>query len=349
MYAEKVRINISSLLPGQSNQNFSLASATVKHATAFQPTESFTLAKVNFNVGGKTGSPTFSVRIETDSSGRPSGTLAWANATATGNAIAANGWVGETALVASGTVSPGTLYHLVIANDSGTPASNNFNVVDQTQDYQTTGAADLTCEEWTASFNGTTWSTRFGGIFALIDGSGVFRMGQPFDGGDNIQTLSSTTAYGVRFTAPVSGNLFGGIVGHLPNSGIGTVTAKLYDTSDTLLGTATLSSGTGVLLPGRVVAFFCFDSGAVAITSGTDYRLVFNDSGSADRLEYNTVGQTSAPDYRSVNPLTQTVKWTQGTTGSWTDTTGKLPCCLQLVMSSVSAGGSSSVIVVEED
>lgn len=330
---------------GSTSLAYTLDSATKKCAISFQPSESFTLAKVAFKVVSKTGSPTCSIRIETDDgSGRPSGTLAWTNATITGVAISATGWQSEQSLTASGTVSPGTIYHVVIANDAATPASNYFDFNDQVITSQITSGYG--CPQYltsvTASYNGSAWANRAGPIFMLSDSGGTTKVGQPFDN-TGFQTMSNTTAYGVKFTAPLSGSVAGVTLSSLPNTGIGDVTAKLYDNSDTLLGTATFKTGLNTLLSGRVLRWFPFDSGAVSITSGSTYRVVFNDSGSADRMEYATA--PSSPDYTQIAPFAQAMQWTQGTTGSWTDTPGKLPLLFSLTVSSVSAGGNTTTII----
>lgn len=342
MYSGLVRIcEVPITGGGSTSLAYTLDSATKKYAITFQSSESFTLAKVAFKVQSKTGSPTCSIRIETDDgSGRPSGTLAWTNATITGVAISATGWLSEQSLTASGTVSPGTIYHVVIANDHGTPASNYFDCNDQAITSQTNTGYGIQqyLTSLTASYNGSAWANRYGPLFMLSDSGGTTKVGQPFED-TGIQTMSNTTAYGVKFTAPLSGSVVGVTLASLLNTGVGDVTSKLYDGSDNLLGTATFKTGLGTIIGGgRFSRWFPFDSGAVSITSGSTYRLVFNDSGSADRLEYATA--PSSPDYRQIAPFAQAMQWTQGTTGSWTDTPGKLPVLFSLTVSSVSAGSS---------
>jgi hypothetical protein len=90
--------------------------------------------------------------------------------------------------------------------------------------------------------------------------------------------------------------------------------------------------------------FALFDSGSVSITAGSVYRCVLNDSGGADRIDFVTCPSTPV-DYRTISPYTQSVQWTQGMVGAWTDTPGKLPVSWGLVMSSVSSGGGLARII----
>jgi hypothetical protein len=343
MYAEKALIGRTPYQPGNSvSTGFQLNGATLKFDTAFLPTQDITLAKVNFKTTTITGSPTCTVRIETDTAGRPSGVLAWANATLTGVAVT-SGWQTEITLTASGSLAKGTVYHLVITNDHATPASNHFTVNDQTLLNPPSGA-DFWRSMWavTSSYNGAAWSNRNGAMFMLVsnDGTPVY-MGQPVDT-SSIQTLSNTTAYGMKFTAPFSCSVQGLVFNHLPNTGTTNVTAKLYDNSDTLLGTATLPTAVYTIEGNtRHGDYMVFDGGPVTLTSGSPYRIVFNDAGSSDRVEYVTA--PTSPDYRLVSPIMQDWQWTQGTTGSWTDTTGKVLQGFGLVASAITAAASGPV------
>jgi hypothetical protein len=339
VFAEKAAVVRAAFIPGGSTAlSYVLDAAAKKFAVGFQPAESFTLAKVAVKFASLTGTPTASLRVETDASGRPSGTLAWANAEVTGHAVA-NGWTNELSLTASGTLSAGTLYHLVVANTHATPASNNFAVADQaTTNYWTGGVAQDFHNSYTASFGGASWANRFGPVFMLANSDGSHREGQPFDSNSS-QTLHATTGYGVKFTSGVTGTLIGGVLSHLPLTGNGAVTGKLYDSSNTLLGTATLTAGLNtVLVNARGSRAFTFDGGGAAVAAGQDYRLVFLDSAGVGILDYVTA--PSAPtDYRQVASVAAQVQWTQGTTAGWTDTPGKLPAGLVVYASDVSAGG----------
>ena len=345
MYDQKSILLFTGVRGGAGfGQSFSLNAANLKYDIAFQLDAAMTIAKVAFKVASITGSPTCTVRIETDSAGRASGTLAWANATATGVALSA-GWTSEIALTASGSGATATLYHLVIINDNGTPASNFFSVQDQNSlDNPINGyLLETSITTWTASFNGTVWANRFGPIFMLFDGVST-RFGQPFDT-TTIQTMNATTGYGVKFTCPSSGSVVGVLFSHLPNTGIGTVTCKLYDISDILLGTATLTAGATAVLSGRITNFLSFDSGPVSVTTGSVYRCVFFDSGSADRLEWCSAPSTPT-NYTQVYPTAQDVQWTQGSVGAWTDTPGKLPVDLMVLTSAISAAGGGLLVTV---
>lgn len=340
MYTCQALVAFIAADPGGNNgTNYQVDSATKKYAIAFVPTQTITLAKVNFRTTGITGSPTCTVRIETNSSGRPSGTLAWANATKTGVAVV-SGWQTEIALTATGTLTAGTLYHLVISNDAGTPASNYFNVNDTSQ---LEGAANnsapylLSGEHWPASFDGASWTTRsgVGPIYMLVSNDATpVRLGQPVDG-SSIDTMSSTTTYyGVKFTAPATGTISGFNFEHLPN-GTPTLTYRVYDSSDTLLASGSAPDG-GAVMSGRQHAYVTFGT-SVSVTAGQSYRVVLSDSTGTDRLE--SISAPSSPDYRLIHPVLQIAQWTQGSAGSWTDTSGKLPMAFGIVMDSISTGG----------
>ena len=325
-------------IPISTNANFglsySLNSASLKFAISFIPTQTITLAKVNFSAASITGSPTCTVRIETDSSGRPSGTLAWGSATATGVSVS-SGWQSEIALGATGTLTKGTLYHLVILNDNGSPASNYFSVGDQggADDSATAGYSYmLAMMNFTSSYNGSTWSTRNAGLFMLVSNDATpIRIGQPFDS-SNLFTMGSGTYYGHKFLSRVSGTLGGVLIGHLPN-GTPNLVVKLYDVSDTLLGTATWANTESTIVTGRSTFALFFDSASPTLAYGSTYRIVLNDSTGTDRIDYATA-PSSPVDYRQVSPFAQDFQWTQGNTGSWTDTPGKF-MMLALIMDSL--------------
>ncbi|MBP3956339.1 hypothetical protein J8F10_13695 [Gemmata sp. G18] len=341
MYAEKSFLGRVPFAPG-ANMGLALAldTSAKRHAISFVPTETMTVAKVAIALGSKVGSPTFAVRIETDASGRPSGTLAWTNATFTGQAMGSAGWTGEVSLVASGTVNGGTLYHVVTANDHGTPASNNFTVLDQAGQSPASLGLDRIAQWITAGYNGTVWANRNAPIFVLSDSAGTVKIGQPFDTA-GLATLSSF-GVGMKFVAPFSGALAGVEISHLPNTGIGTVSVKLYDAADTLLGTAPLTAGLIAVIGNvRHSVALLFDGGPVAITAGATYRAVLSDAGNVDRVDFVTA-PSSPVDYRTLLPVAQDYQWTQGSPGSWTDTPGKLPCYWGLIASSISTGGNSA-------
>ncbi len=344
MYAEKAFICRTPYITGASfSLGFLLNATNLKFDIAFMVTQDITLAKVNFKTTTITGSPTATIRIETDTAGRPSGSLVAASCEATGVAIA-NGWQTEVTLGATCSLVRGVVYHLVIANDHGTAGSNHFTVNDQAAIDFIATAADLwrAKQGWTASYNGSAWANRNGGIYMLVNSGATVYMGQPVDA-TGLQTLHSSTMYGMKFTARFGGSCEGVVLSHLPNTGT-IITARLYTAADTLVASGTLPTAVYTIKGNtRHTDFIVFDDGPAAIVSGTSYRIVFLDAGAADRIEYVTT--PSSPDYRLVAPIMQECQWTTGTVGSWAETSGKVIQGMGLAVDSVSAGGSGPTIV----
>lgn len=336
MYNQKAVLFALGMQSNNFGLSYTLNDAAKKFDIAFQVPQAFTVAKVAWKNAARTGTPTYTIRLETDSAGRPSGTLVATGTEATGQTVPAAGvWTGEVSLGAAAALSVGTAYHLVISNDHGTPASNTFAPTDTNSiPYAAASGyiAGFDNPVWfTSSYSGSAWTNRYAPLFVLSDSGGTYKFGQSIDA-STTQTLSSSTAYGVKFTARVSGTCIGVVYPSLPNTSTATVTGKLYTSGDTLLGTATKAAGWANIF-GRNNSVLYFD-GEVTLTAGSTYRVVFNDSGSADRLEFVTC-PSSPTDYRQLMPVFQDAQWTQGTTGSWTDTTGKLPAIFGLVMSDV--------------
>lgn len=333
---------------GNSGLSFSLNNTTNKWAAGFIVSEAITIAKVAFYVHSETGtSPAYDVRIETDDgTGRPSGTLAWANASANFT-VSAAGWTAELSLTASGAVSPGTLYHLVV-QPSGTPDGSNF--IAMRENGMAIGgmvsAANgvlgisgyLPC--YAQRYTGS-WANGSGApVFVLANSDGSLRMGQVMDN-SNLYTITDTAWKGIKFVAPATMTVWGACINKLNSASAGAVAAKLIDGSNNILATGTIPAGYFDVITHRQIDLFVFDS-PVEITQGDTYRCVWKDPAGNQRFD---ASQCTSATFKAIKPGTDQYMLTEGTSAdgsasptSWTDSDDE-EALFVLHGSSVEAGG----------
>jgi hypothetical protein len=300
-----------------------------KFAFGFHSSDSFTLSKVAFRVHSITGTPVaYDVRIETDSSGRPSGTLAWTNATGQLAAGTSTG-IKEVTLTATGTINIGTRYHVVIQPNTD-PASNYINIAGSN-----CGKGFFSMNG--AFYNGSSWSgANDARDFALISNDGTPLMisawsdqGAPY--------LNNLTWKGLKVTMSDTVTMIGACLEF--DSGIadstGTLSVHVIDTSNNILESGSITAN-NIGLP------CVYLDAPYELVKDTTYRIVWQDSSGA--LRYRSLFYDSS--YVSGDPR-RDYQNTYGTSSdgtasptSWTDASGKYDPPMYIISSnSVCSGG----------
>lgn len=326
--------------------NYALDASGKKFDIAFVPAVDFTLAKVAFKIQAVTGTPVaYDLRLETDDgAGRASGTLAWANATAQLAAGAAAGWTSELSLTATGALDMATLYHLLIQANSD-PTGAYINVNDTTLGI----TQDLYSNWQTLSYSGAAWANRYTPIFMLVSSDGTpERWGQPLDT-DALTYVTNTAWRGVKFTAPNGMDIMGIKLAGLHSTTLGTLSAKLIDSGNNILATASVPPGLGDLITGvRANVVLLFPS-LQTLTSGAVYRIALKDTGTNGwRTEEFYTSRTGTPDYSALKPGGSAYIVTYGTSAdgtasptSWTDLANYDPINFEILVNSIAAGGAT--------
>lgn len=331
--------------------NFGIGTAidgsTEKYAIAFVPGVDFTLAKVAFKIYSVTGTPVaYDVRIETDNgAGRPSGTLAWANATAQLASGASAGWTAELTLTASGVLDMATMYHMVIQPASD-PAGAYISINETGE-----GAKFRPYNFMGEFYNGSAWSNLYCPIFMLVSSDGTpERWGQPLDS-SALTYLTDTAWRGVKFTAPATMDIMGIRFGGATSTTQGLLSAKLIDSGNNILATGSLPAGWGDLMGSGYTTVTLLFPSKQTLTSGQVYRIAMKDTGSSGHriLEYYT-SRTGTPDYSALKLGGSAYITTYGTSSdgiasptSWTDLANSEPIGFEILVDSIAAGGGGSV------
>jgi hypothetical protein len=335
---------------GNNSLSYALSDSTLKWAAGFAAPKAITLAKVAVRALSKTGTPVaYDVRIESDNgAGRPSGSLAWANATSQIPTNQAAGWTSELTLTSSGALTVGTVYHIVV-QPATDPASANYINLHETgvmSDLGAIVAGNMTY--WASRYNGSAWSTGSGApLFVCVADDGTTKFGDVFASTtlDSVPTLTNTAWYGMKFVAPFTGTLWGAGFGCLDSTSATTVEAKLIDNSNTVLASAPLEAGVHDILTGRGnYKLFFFDT-PTQLTAGQTYRVVFKDAAGAMRMDVFGCDST----YQALKPGADQYVYTKGTSSdgtasptSWTDNDAGEVADFTLMFSEASSGGGGS-------
>lgn len=335
---------------GNNGLSFSLNNTTNKWSAGFVPSEAFTLAKVAIYINTETGtSPQYRLRIETDTAGRPSGSLAWANATVSFTATT-TGWQTLQTLTASGAVAIGTMYHLV-CEPVGTPDGSNF--IAPRENGQMSNAANPAAQSigllanWPNRYTGS-WAHGSGApCFALANSDDSYIVGQVSDA-TNVYTITNTAWKGMKFVAPWSGPLWGVRFQKLNSTSAGAVALKLISSGNSVLATATLPATYWDVNTARGDKDLFVFATPYTVTAGDTYRIVAQDP--AGNQRFDAIQCTSAT-LKSALPGIGVHMLTEGTSSdgtasptSWTDSDDEM-CFVELLGSSVSAGGGGTTII----
>lgn len=330
---------------GNIGLSFSLNNTTNKWSAGFAPSEAFTLAKVAIYINTETGtSPQYRLRIETDSGGRPSGSLAWANATVNFTATT-TGWQSLQTLTASGAVSIGTLYHL-LCEPVGTPDASNF-IAPRENGQMTLGAPAHSVgliASWSNRYTGS-WASGSGApCFALGNSDDSYIVGQVCDT-SNLYTITNTAWKGLKFVAPCAMTVWGCRFQKVNSTSAGAVALKLISSGNSVLATATLPDTYWDVNTSRGDKdLFVFDT-PVALTAGNTYRIVAKDPSGNQRFDSP---QCTSATLKVALPGIGTHMLTEGTSSdgtasptSWTDSDDEM-CYVELLGSSVASGGGTA-------
>lgn len=327
---------------GNTGLSFSLNSGTNKWSAGFIVSESITLAKLAVYIHSENGtSPAYTWRIETDNgSGRPSGTLAWTDATVDVT-VTASGWTSLQSLTASSAITPGTIYHFVIQPSGSAPDGSNYVAIKEngmTALSAPTGSAYLPC--YSNRYNGS-WSNGSGApVFVLSDSTSTVMFGNVADT-QNVYTFTNTAWKGFKFTAPATMTAWGAQIEKLNSTSAGTVSCMLIDSTNTIRATGSIPAGFWDVNTARADDLFIFDT-PYQITSGETYRVVWKDTAGQQRTDVLACGSST---FKSLLPGAGDLIFTEGTSSdgsasptSWTDSDDEIPI-VGLWGSSVSSGG----------
>lgn len=332
-------VNASAL--GNNGLSFAISQNTFKWAAAFASPTGFTLAKVALYIHSVTGTPVaYDVRIETDNgSGRPSGTLAWANATAQIASGASAGWTSELSLTASGALTVGTIYHIVV-QPATDPASANY--ISMRENGMVTSGSDGNLTYWT-SRNSGSWAAGIGSpVFVCVSNDATpLRFGQVIDNSASV-TPTNTVWHGMKFVCPVTGTYLGCTVEQLNSTSAGAVAAKIIDSGNNVLVTGTLAAGVFDALTSRSACqTFVFDT-PITLTAGQTYRCVWKDPAGVWRIDCVICSST----YKTIKPGADQYIRTNGTSSdgiasptTWTDTDTDEMCQFHMFASEFTGGG----------
>lgn len=182
-----------------------------------------------------------------------------------------------------------------------------------------------------------TWSYRSGVPTFAVGSSTTWWGSIPYSTADPYTTAgSSPVQVGNVITFPAGMGATvqcSGFWWRMSPSYMDNVVVTLYDSADTILAQTTIddtpTNGNS--------AFFAWDNADVSLVCGDSYRLVLTPTADTMRVYYDDV---PAADLWDAWPGQQTIQYTQGTTGSWAETTTRRARC-GLVLSGITepAGG----------
>lgn len=338
---------------GNSTTNFSLNDAGDEFAISFIAPKNFNLAKVAVYIHSVTGTPVaYDIRIETDDgSGKPSGTLAWTNATAQIPSGASSGLTAELALTAAGNLTLGTIYHIRIKANTD-PANTNFANMRQNGQIPPLNQTQLSTWSCTLASGGSGFTISTSpGIFVCVSGDATPLYFGQVAYTSALLTLTNTAWKGMKFVAPDNLVCWGCSFGKLNSTSAGAVAAKLIDGSNNILATGVVGAGTFDALTSRGSdVIFIFDT-PVTLVKGNTYRCVWKDPAGVMRMDV----LSALSGYQVYKPGTDQYIRTEGTSAdgsasptAWTDTdTDEI---MQFVMycSDVNASGGTTIIVIDD-
>lgn len=290
------------------NGSFSLMDSSSKFSAKFVADKSTTITAFRLDVSLTGTSPTYRFGIQSDSGGDPSGS--WLN----GNAYldtspTATGWF--ILDIPDTTLTTATTYHLVVEYNSGPIDNANYISVFYVIPNVTSGEGVLT-------FDGSTWTSLDAEPTYILDCQGGTYEGQSIYYSEDIKVDSSDFRIGEKYTpdnnySPTEVAFFMKQVGSP-----GECVASIYDSSDNLLATGTISTTTT----------FNWSTATISaiLTAGNTYYIVLEASGvDADNyyvVRRGDVGDTSSPYPQQSWGGTSTGVYTQAwSLAGWNDKT----------------------------
>lgn len=313
-----------------ASSNFAIDSATDALGAIFVAQKSGTIDRLFYNCNVNTSPPSYLIRLESLSAGRPSNTILSAGASATFTPANLN--VNAVALGTSYNVTAGEVFAVTISHNSGTIGGSNFSTFNYVVTcypalmYSNNGASWIQ-----GSTAYSTWSTGISnpglaGFGALYSDNEIVGTGWPMAASTvntSVPTSGTDSYYGNVFTAPA--NLI--CNGFLANGRFdGSATIYLYDSNNNQLASYAIASGAYPATT-NVHAIGWFSS-PVNLIKGQSYRIFArNSSGtvqfSSSRCDLSTYTPTM---------ITGGAKSTTSTNGtSWTDDTARFAAITPLV------------------
>ena len=284
-----------------------------KYGFVFQAPKTGTIDRVLWGTGTASGSPTVEVRLETVSTGSPSGTLLGTNTSVTTGVVASNTSY-ESTLTSGASVTKGDYLSLVFAYASGTSI--------QIGESSQTSWSQLNLSQ---TSTGGSYSLRSGRIpYAALrysDGTyvGINAGGVAFGVG-NQSGFYTSGEKGLRFRLPYTARITGFWNSNDPDSD---QTVNLYADATAPGGSAILSTSIGsanFIQKNPVISIFRFASTAT-LSANTWYRLVTSIN-SSPGVRYNFTTVTTASH---ASAIAADWMFTESSGSSWVNTDTTLP------------------------
>tara|TARA_R110000868_G_scaffold81058_2_gene229768 strand:+ start:60 stop:1118 length:1059 start_codon:yes stop_codon:yes gene_type:complete len=316
--SDRIALNYFNLITTGTVSSTALT-ANGKVGFIFQAPKTGTIDRILWQSGTASGSPTVDVRLETVSTGSPSGTLFGTNTNVVTGTVASN-TAYESTLTAGASVTQGDFLALVWAYASGT--SIQIALASATPSAGGVMGSQLNLPQISTA-----------GTYSLISGRIAYAAIRYSDGaycpiaagGVAYGVGSTTNAYtsgekGIRFRLPYTARVAGFWTTYDPDVDH---TVNLYADATAPGGTAILSQAVATnrfIQKNAVASVFSFAS-KTTLAANTWYRLVASSSGSPGiRYGINTIPSASyaaavATDHHQ----------TESSGGSWSDTTTILP------------------------
>ena len=331
---------------------FSIAAANEGVALIFQAPVTGTLDRIAFRVVGHTSAATLDIRLETVdlATGLPSGSLV---GSASGTQLTS---AGNTSYVvtlgASGSVTRGTFYALVVKQPSSSAGSCTIAVVDTSGNNARSWGRSRFC--YTGFHNGASWSksySRYVAAFACrYDDTNWYWVPGALPLSDAVETQFSSSSNpnqrGTKITLPFPATVTGFFF-HGACSGQD-YTVKLYTSDQTerasFSGDKDVFSGySGTGYGGLFVGYF---AATYAVAASTALYLMLTPSSTTNVMlnETSLVDTATTAIMGMMNGGTNVISATRNG-GAFTDVSTGRPLCMGLILSGAAddAGGSGGI------
>lgn len=261
-----------------------LISTDMKDSVKFVAQRSATLDKFRVYIYKKGTSMNWSFRLETDSNGVPSGTLAWAGAEVQVSITSSKWWTIDTT---NGDLTAGTIYHIVVS-PLGTPDENNYININSTSPKNERWINRITTnnERNVLHYDGTMWTTldrepvyvleyadavTEGDPYYEVDWFGVYK--NQFQGEEILVFPQNMTLVDIQFYVRKDGN----------------PTDSLYVVIENITDNSVIFEGV-LATPGEVTENWSWEvcgTPGVRLVAGKSYRFYLKSPGSDENNGYD--------------------------------------------------------------
>jgi len=325
---------------------YAMAALNTGFSARFKATQALDVLSVRLNWSAVTAPGQVTIRIETDSTGKPSGTLYDANAVLTAQVPAAGTQTYTFATPPSTNLTIDAMYHVVVLTTTG-GTTQTLRAYMQSGGMTQYPNVVLTAADGTTRTNFTEVTNSLPLCSLVLTGSVEDSMGMiPYAGTTNIISLFTTAGAvavaGLKLvtdaTLSVSGVEFIVVKAGTPTANL---RIRIYDSSDALVTNSTIVIPASSLTTGassRRGQAFGFANGAVLSLPAGTYRVVLD--GAADTSGSNCWRLQSATPYNAASAPSGFSLTTAPdiATPVWTDTTDQPPIRLILDDVTVAAG-----------